>query len=124
MPPRRPEEVDFTKLLYRMVDRLGLVAPRLAMIPAESAIAQTDILRDLRNGLNTMDLQRHKQLVSRDKREPIENVLSGIADHYQRKQKSRDAQPDENLLKTLTSRLRRHWSRPAGLRRSKAHAAP
>lgn len=102
---RRPEEVDFTKLLYRMVDRLGLVAPRLAMIPAGSAIAQTDILRDLRNGLNTLDLQRHKQLVSRDKREPIENVLSGIAAHYQRKQKSRDAQPDENLLKTLDQSL-------------------
>ncbi|MBB3541099.1 MULTISPECIES: FUSC family protein [unclassified Rhizobium] len=102
---RRPEEIDFTKLLYRMVDRLGLVAPRLAMIPAESAVAQTDIMRDLRNGLNTLDLQRHKQLVSRDKREPIEKVLSGIAAYYQQKQKSRDAQPDENLLTILDQAL-------------------
>jgi uncharacterized membrane protein YccC len=102
---RRPEDVDFTKLLYRMVDRFGLVAPRLAMIPAESAVAQTDILRDLRNGLNTLELQRHKQLVSRDKREPIENVLSGVAAYYQQKQKSRDAQPDGNLLTTLDQSL-------------------
>jgi uncharacterized membrane protein YccC len=102
---RRPEDVDFTKLLYRMVDRFGLVAPRLAMIPADSAVAQTDILRDLRNGLNTLELQRHKQLVSRDKREPIENVLSGVAAYYQQKQKSRDAQPDGNLLTTLDQSL-------------------
>jgi uncharacterized membrane protein YccC len=102
---RRPEDVDFTKLLYRMVDRFGLVAPRLAMIPAESAVAQTDILRDLRNGLNTLELQRHKQLVSRDKREPIENVLSGVAAYYQQKQKSRDVQPDGNLLTTLDQSL-------------------
>jgi uncharacterized membrane protein YccC len=102
---RRPEEVDFTKLLYRMVDRFGLVAPRLAMIPAESAIAQTDILRDLRNGLNTLELQRHKQLISRDKHEPIENVLAGVATHYQQKQKNRDAQPNEGLLKSLDQSL-------------------
>jgi hypothetical protein len=62
-------------------------------------------MRDLRNGLNTLDLQRHKQLVSRDKREPIEKVLSGIAGHYEQKQKSRDAQPNENLLKALDHSL-------------------
>ncbi len=102
---RRPEGADFTGLLYRMVDRFGLAAPRLAMIPAEAAVAQTDILRDLRNGLNTLELQRHKQLVTREKRAAIDNVLSGIAAHYQEKQKKRDAEPGEELLRTLDETL-------------------
>lgn len=102
---RRPDGADFTRLLYRMVDRFGIVAPRLAMIPAESAVAQTDIMRDLRNGLNTIELQRHRQLLARDKRDAVDNVLAGIAAHYQRKQKRRDAQPDESLLNTLDHSL-------------------
>jgi uncharacterized membrane protein YccC len=102
---RRPEGADVTGLLYRMVDRLGLVAPRIAMIPAESVVAQTDVLRDLRNGLNTIELQRHKQLVTRDNRAAIDDVLSGVAAHYQEKQKRRDAVPGENLRKTLDQSL-------------------
>ncbi|KRB54143.1 fusaric acid resistance protein [Rhizobium sp. Root708] len=102
---RKADGPDFAKLLYRMVDRFGLVAPRLATVPAESAVAQTDILRDLRNGLNTMELQRHRQLLSVDKRDAIDNVLSGVAAHYQRKQKQRDAQPGEGLLDALDQAL-------------------
>ena len=102
---RKRDGPDFTRLLYRMVDRFGLVAPRLAMIPAESAVAQTDILRDLRNGLNTMELQRHRQLLARDKRDAIDDVLAGVADHYQEKQRKRDAQPNDGLLKTLDHAL-------------------
>jgi uncharacterized membrane protein YccC len=98
---------DFTRLLYRMVDRFGLVAPRLAMIPAGSAVAQSDILRDLRNGLNTMELQRHRQLLSRDKRDAIDNVLAGVAHHYQEKQRQRDVQPGDDLLRTLDLALQR-----------------
>jgi uncharacterized membrane protein YccC len=102
---RKRDGPDFARLLYRMVDRFGLVAPRLAMIPAESAVAQTDILRDLRNGLNTMELQRHRQLLARDKRDAIDNVLAGVADHYQDKQRKRDTQPNDGLLKTLDHAL-------------------
>jgi uncharacterized membrane protein YccC len=102
---RKRDGPDFTRLLNRMVDRFGLVAPRLAMIPAESAVAQTDILRDLRNGLNTMELQRHRQLLARDKRDAIDNVLAGVADHYQEKQRKRDARPSEGLLKALDHAL-------------------
>ncbi|KQV81956.1 FUSC family protein [Rhizobium sp. Root1220] len=102
---RRPEGVDFTRLLYQMVDRFGLAAPKLAMIQAESAVARSDILRDLRNGLNTIELQRHKQLLARDKHTAIDDVLSGIAAHYQEKQKRRDAQPAEGLRETLDRSL-------------------
>ncbi|MFK0329675.1 FUSC family protein [Rhizobium sp. NPDC090275] len=102
---RKSDAPDFARLLYRMVDRFGLVAPRLARIPVESAVAQNDILGDLRNGLNTMELQRHRQLLTRDSREDVDQVLSGIAGFYQQKQKHGHAQPSEGLLKAIDTSL-------------------
>jgi uncharacterized membrane protein YccC len=102
---RETDAPDFARLSYRMVDRFGLVAPRLAMIPRESQVAQSDILRDLRNGLNTMELQRHRQLLARDNRAPIDEVLSGVAALYQRKQKHGDAQAGEGLREAIDRAL-------------------
>jgi uncharacterized membrane protein YccC len=102
---RKSDAPDFARMLYRMVDRFGLVAPRLARVPKESAVAQNDILSDLRNGLNTMELQRHRQLLTRDSRVQIDEVLSGIADLYQQKQKRRGAQPGPGLLGAIDRSL-------------------
>lgn len=102
---RKSDAPDFARMLYRMVDRFGLVAPRLARIPVESAVAQNDILGDLRNGLNTMELQRHRQLLNRDSREDVNEVLSGIAGFYQQKQRHGHAQPGESLLKAIDKSL-------------------
>jgi uncharacterized membrane protein YccC len=98
---RRPDGLDFSQLLYRMIDRLGLAAPRFAMIPAQSFVEEADILGDLRNGLNTIELQRHKQLMAYDKRQAIDDVLSGIAAHYHEKQKRRAVAPGDELLRKL-----------------------
>jgi uncharacterized membrane protein YccC len=95
---RNSDAPDFAHLLYRMVDRFGLVAPRLARVPAESQVGQSDILRDLRNGLNTMELQRHRQLLGRGNRSAIDEVLSGIATFYQHKLKHGDTKPGADLL--------------------------
>jgi uncharacterized membrane protein YccC len=102
---RKSDVPDFARLSYRMVDRFGLVAPRLARIPAESQVAQSDILRDLRNGLNTLELQRHRQLLTRDSRTAIDEVLSGIAALYQARFQRGDIGPGEALRNAIDRSL-------------------
>jgi uncharacterized membrane protein YccC len=102
---RKPQGTDMTALLHRMVDRLGLIAPRLAALPADSAAVQNDVLKDLRNGLNTVELQRHKQQLSRPARMAIDDVLSALAAFYQWKQRKAETAPDADLLQTLDHAL-------------------
>ncbi|TCR91719.1 FUSC family protein [Rhizobium sp. BK376] len=102
---RKPQGSDVTALLHRMVDRLGLLAPRLAALPADSYVVQNDVMKDLRNGLNTVELQRHKQLLPQPSRMAIDDVLSSVASFYQRKQQKTEAAPDNNLLQTLDHSL-------------------
>lgn len=47
------------RLLLRMIDRIGMMTPRLALVPAAD-VAKVDLLRDLRNGMNTIDLQQYR----------------------------------------------------------------
>jgi uncharacterized membrane protein YccC len=102
---RKPQGAEITVLLHRMVDRLGLLAPRLAALPADSYVVQNDVMKDLRNGLNTVELQRHKQHLSQPSRVAINDVLSSVASFYQRKQRKTEVAPDNNLLKTLDHSL-------------------
>jgi len=79
---RKPQGADIEGLTHLMLDRFGLVAPRLANLPAQSQALETDIVRDLRNGLNTIELQRHKALLPERERTAVDAVLAAIADHY------------------------------------------
>jgi uncharacterized membrane protein YccC len=101
----KPQGADMTVLLHRMVDRLGLIAPRLAALPADSVAVQNDVLKDLRNGLNTVELQRHKQLVSQSGHAAIDEVLAAIAAFYRQKRRKAEAKPDAELLQTLDHSL-------------------
>jgi uncharacterized membrane protein YccC len=102
---RKPQGADMTVLLHRMVDRLGLIAPRLLALPAESAAVQNDVLKDLRNGLNTVELQRHKQLLGRASHTAIDEVLAAIAALYQEKRRKTEATPDAEVLQALDRAL-------------------
>jgi uncharacterized membrane protein YccC len=102
---RNPRISDITVLLHQMVDRLGLIAPRLGAIPEGSYVLQSDMLKDLRNGLNTIGLQRDKQLLTSDNRAAIDDVLILIADHYQAKRHKMEYEPKAVLLTTLDRSL-------------------
>jgi uncharacterized membrane protein YccC len=101
---RRNNEHDVTGLLHRMVDRLGLAAPRLAAFPAEAAVTPNDVLKDLRSGLNVVDLQRFKPLLGSNDRAAVDRVLSEVADHYRAKRNSA-SKPLATLLATLDRSL-------------------
>lgn len=102
---RKPKGDDITGLLHRMVDRLGLIAPRLAAIPAGSYVAQSDVLKDLRNGLNTVELQRHKTLLSRDDRAAVDEVLDSVAAYYDGKRRKAANDPGHAFLAALDRSL-------------------
>lgn len=101
---RRQRDGDITGLLHRMLDRLGLAAPRLAAFPADTAVTPNDVLKDLRSGLNTVDLQRVKPSLSARDRAAVDAVLLSIANHYQAKRQT-SAKPLGALLATLDRSL-------------------
>lgn len=92
---------EMNKLLLRMMDRIGLIVPRLATMPTVDT-TRVDLLRDLRNGMNTIDLQQYKNKLPADSRQAVENVLSGIESHYRGLSRNRPTKlSEETLLKTI-----------------------
>ncbi len=65
-----------------MLDRLGLLMPRLAAVSPGADIAAADVLLDLRVGLNVIGLQRALEHFSPAGQVMAVEVLEGIAAHY------------------------------------------
>ncbi|MDS9470183.1 FUSC family protein [Paracoccus sp. MBLB3053] len=76
-------------LTHRMVDTLGVLAPRLAAIPPGTGLS-TDIMRDLRVAINIADLQHYRSKVSDQDRGRIDSLLSQISGFY----RNRRLEPD------------------------------
>jgi uncharacterized membrane protein YccC len=92
------------RLLLRMIDRIGMMTPRLALIPSAD-IAKVDLLRDLRNGMNTIDLQQYRTKLPEPCREAVDRVLDGIGAHYRALLRNKKAETridiDERLLAAI-----------------------
>jgi uncharacterized membrane protein YccC len=65
-----------------LIDRLGLLVPRLASVGKGNDLAAVDALADLRVGINMVDLQRDREAMPRRVRGAVDDVLFGIASHY------------------------------------------
>ncbi len=74
---------DRAHLTGVMMDRLGLLMPRLAAVSPGADIAAADALVDLRVGLNTIGLQREMAFLSEAEQRSNAAVLAGVAAHYQ-----------------------------------------
>jgi uncharacterized membrane protein YccC len=66
-----------------MMDRLGLLMPRLAAVSPGADIAAADMLLDLRVGLNMLALHRQRAHLPPASWPLIDAVLAGVAAHYQ-----------------------------------------
>jgi uncharacterized membrane protein YccC len=73
---------DRAHLTGIMMDRLGLLMPRLAAVSPGADLAAADALLDLRVGLNVIGLQREMNFLSPRERAHTNDVLAGIAAHY------------------------------------------
>ena len=92
--PTAPDRIALTSLL---LDRLGLLTPRLALAPANEALAAADALNDLRIGLNVIDLQQARRTVEAPARQAIAALLTALADHFRALARGRAAPVDPVL---------------------------
>lgn len=73
---------DRARLTGVMMDRLGLMMPRLAAVASGADAAAAGALQDLRVGLNMIDLHRNHSLLPEAARQAAETVYAGVAAHY------------------------------------------
>jgi uncharacterized membrane protein YccC len=73
---------DRAHLTGIMLDRLGLLMPRLAAVSPGADIAAADVLTDLRVGLNAIGLRHELNFLSEAERRQTLPVLAGVAQHY------------------------------------------
>ena len=73
---------DRAHLTGIMLDRLGLLVPRLAAVSQGADLAAADVLSDLRVGLNAIGLQHELHHLTEPERRETIAVLQGVAAHY------------------------------------------
>ncbi|MDR7037495.1 putative membrane protein YccC [Methylobacterium sp. BE186] len=70
------------ELAALMLDRVGLIAPRLAALPPDEAERVADLLAEVRVGINIVELRRDRRQLSGAARDAAERLLSALARHY------------------------------------------
>jgi uncharacterized membrane protein YccC len=73
---------DVRGWINRMLDRIGLLAPRLAAMGQDSGEALYDAMRDMRTGIAIGELRQLRLDVPADQGAPLTPVLAGVADYY------------------------------------------
>nr|WP_320051126.1 FUSC family protein [uncultured Desulfuromonas sp.] len=91
----------------RQMDRLALMVPRLAVLPPDSSLAASDFFREMRMGLNMMELHKHKKRLSPDLQCSIDDILRCLAAHYQCKRRVGHAHTEDeaHLVRLLDQTL-------------------
>jgi uncharacterized membrane protein YccC len=88
-----------------MLDRLGLLAPRLAAAERRDKLAEADLLNDLRIGINVIDLQLARGVVGAAAERSIVSLLADVADHFRGRALERPASPPPSLLTEIDRAL-------------------
>lgn len=112
---------DRERFAARMLDLLGLLAPRLAATPEGSDIASVDMLTEARVGLNILQLRRARLQLPERSREAVECILADVAAHYRRQVAAHRPLPGADALRTrLDASLARVGRVAAGKARDEA----
>ncbi|CAX26092.1 putative efflux transporter permease, aromatic acid exporter family [Methylorubrum extorquens DM4] len=89
------------ELAALMLDRVGLIAPRLAALPSDDAEWTADLLAEVRVGINVVELRRDRRRLPKAAREAVEALLTALSRHFRAKPET--AGPD--LLDTIDAAL-------------------
>lgn len=89
------------ELAALMLDRVGLIAPRLAALPADDAEWTADLLAEVRVGINVVELRRDRGRLPKAAREAVEALLAALARHFRAKPET----PGPDLLDTIDAAL-------------------
>lgn len=93
---------DVRAWINRMLDRIGILAPRLAA--QEEGDRLYDALRDLRTGVAIGELRRLRIDLRRDG-EPLTRVLAGVGAYYRRLDPDAPVAPSEHLRSDIDAAL-------------------
>ncbi|PPT74048.1 multidrug transporter [Xanthomonas arboricola pv. populi] len=105
----------------RMLDLLGLLAPRLALTPEGSDLASVDMLNEVRVGLNILQLRSARHGLPQPSVEAVDAILADIARHYRLQVAQKRPLPGpESLRDRLDASLARVGKVPAGAHRDEA----
>lgn len=90
---------DLTDFRLRMLDRLGLVSDRMALLGPGEAGPDVDPLRDMRIGLNIDELRRARRGLDEGAAERAADLLASLAAFYRGRAAGREAAtaPDQAL---------------------------
>ncbi|MCO5081111.1 MAG: FUSC family protein [Rhizobiaceae bacterium] len=77
----RPK-LDRDRIVHRLLDLLGLLAPRIAAVSPDSDVASADLLRDLRVGINLADLRDFRVEAPALADGPLGSLFSEVTDFY------------------------------------------
>lgn len=75
---------DVRAWINRMLDRIALLAPRLAAIGQDNGAPLYDALRDLRTGVAIGELRQLRLDLPAGEGVPLTGVLAGVGDYYRR----------------------------------------
>lgn len=107
------------ELSYLLVDRLGLLVPRLAAAGAGNDLAAADALADLRIGVNMIELLRDRGALPAALRAALSSAVSQIAGHYRVQMAARHVVgPPERLLHAIDTAFDAAQALPRDVRRS------
>ncbi|PPT95236.1 FUSC family protein [Xanthomonas arboricola] len=105
----------------RMLDLLGLLAPRLALTPEGSELASVDMLNEVRVGLNILQLHSARHGLPQPSVEAVNAILADVAAHYRQQIAQKRPLPAPDALRArLDASLARVGKVPAGGHRDEA----
>ena len=90
------------ELAALMLDRIGLMASRFAKLPPDGSADTGDRLREVRAGINVVELRRVRRQVSKDSRTAINAALAEVARHF----REGEDEPPPLLLTRIDEALR------------------
>ena len=91
----RPTRAEWAS---RMLDRVGLLMPRLSHAGRDPELETADALRDLRTGVNVIELQDIVRSLNERARDEMTRVFAGVAAHFRALARGRRQLPAPALL--------------------------
>jgi uncharacterized membrane protein YccC len=112
---------DRDRFMVRMLDLLGLLAPRMASLSQESDIVAVDMLNEVRIGLNIINLRRARNELPDYNRDNLNRLLEDISTHYRAQERAgRPLSPPVELQMSLEASLSRLNKMDSGAARDEA----
>ena len=102
---QQDRSVDLHDLAAQLVDRLGLITPKLALAAKGGGLEVEDVLSDVRIAMNLAMLQQNRGALSPRQSASLDKVMTQVGTHFSERAQGRAAHPGAALLTALNDCL-------------------